>query len=124
MTQNYDFSTSAKMKRFMRANKKNLIALGIVCLILTILLSIIIISAATDSDDYLTYENYEEIQYGMTYNEVVEVLENHIGSSDKNSGRGDYWICTWEDSSRTRKISVRFDKNGIAYYKSQKGLTK
>lgn len=123
MTQNYDFSTSAKMKRFMRANKKNLIALGIVCLILTILLSIIIISAATDSDDYLTYENYEEIQYGMTYNEVVEVLENHIGSSDKNSGRGD-WICTWEDSSRTRKISVRFDKNGIAYYKSQKGLTK
>ena len=119
--QNYDFSTSAKMKKFIRANKKNLISLAICLGILIILLAIIIISAATDSDDYLNLENFNKIQIGMTYNEVVEVLENHNGSSDKNSGRGD-WICTWEDSSGTRKISVRFDENGIVEKPSQKGL--
>ena len=119
MTQSYDFSASAKMKRFMRANKKNLIALGIVCFILLVLFSIIIISAATDSDDYLTYENYEKIENGMTYNEVVEVLENHKGTSN-NSNRGRY--ITWQDDTGSRRISVSFDENGIVYNKSQDGL--
>ncbi len=121
--QNYDFSTSAKMKKFIRANKKNLISLSICLVALIILLAIIIISAATDSDDYLNYENYEKIEYGMNYEEVVQVLKDHVGRTDKTSGRGE-WVCIWEDSSKSRKISVRFDENGIAYYKSQKGLVK
>ena len=90
---------------------------------LIILLAIIIISAATDSDDYLNYENYDKIEIGMTYHEVVEVLENHIGRSDKTSGRGE-WTCIWEDSSKSRRISVRFDENGIAIHRAQKGLVK
>ena len=108
-------------KRFLRANKKNIISLSICFIALVILLSIIIISAATDSDDYLNYENYAQIQNGMTYHEVVEALDNHIGRSNKPSQRGSC-VYTWEDSSGSRRISVSFDENGIVYNKSQYGL--
>ncbi len=110
-----------RRRNFLRANKKNLISLAICLGILIILLSIIIISAATDSDDYLNYENYEKIEIGMTYQEVVETLDNHNGRSNKTSGSGSF-ICTWKDRSGSRRISVSFDENGIAYKISQYGL--
>ena len=117
--QNYDFSTSAKIKRFLRANKKNFISLAICLGILIILFCFIIIPAVTDSDDYLTYENFEKIQNEMDYQDVVDVLK-HLEDS-KSSGREDC-ICIWKDGSGSRWISVRFDKNGIVCHKEQKGL--
>ena len=116
--QTYDFSTSAKMKRFLRANKKNFIALAICCGFLILLLAVVIGFAASDSDDYLTLENYEKIEIGMTYDEVVEVLDNHIGIVAGGSGN----VYFWEDSSGERRISVGFGKDDRVHSKSQKGL--
>lgn len=116
--QNNDFSKNARMKKFIRANKKNFIALTICFVALVILFAIIIISAATDSDDYLTYENFEKIEIGMTYEEVVELLDNHVGRSPEKGSR----VYTWKDASGTRSISVAVDKYGIVQEKSQSGL--
>ena len=120
MIDNYDFSTSARMKRFIRAHKKNFITLGISILILVLLLAIIIISAATDSDDYLTLENFEKITTDktMTYEDVIEALENHIGTAEGRGGR----IYKWKDDSGKRWISITVDANGFVYHKSQEGL--
>lgn len=118
MEDNYYYSKSAQMKRFIRANKKNLIALGISLLIVILFFAIIIISAAIDSDDYLTLENYNKIENGMTYNEVMEVLENHIGTASGKGGR----IYTWKDASGKRFITITVDENGFVYHKDQDGL--
>ena len=111
-------SKSEFFKRFIRANKKNLIALAICCGFLILLLSVVIGFAASDSDDYLTLENYEKIEIGMTYDEVVEVLENHIGTVA--GGKGSVYF--WEDSTGERRISVGFGKDDRVHSKSQKGL--
>ncbi len=111
-------SKSEYMKRFIRANKKNLITLAICLGMLIILFAVIIGSALLDSDDYLTYENYEKIEIGMTLNEVVEVLENHVGTVSGTGGR----VYKWTDKSGTRCISIAVDPNGFVYNKSQKGL--
>ena len=116
-TNNYP-TKSEYMKRFIRANKKNFIALAICLGILITLFAIIIGSALLDSDDYLTYENYDKIEIGMTLEEVVEVLENHIGTVSGNSGR----IYVWKDDSGTRRITIAVDPNGFVYSKSQEGL--
>lgn len=120
MISEYDFSTSARMKRFMRAHKKNFIALGISIFILVLLLAIIIISAATDSDDYLTLENYNKITTDktMTLEDVVEALENHV-ATPVGTGRG---IYKWEDDSGKRWITITVDRNGFVYHKDQDGL--
>ena len=120
MISEYDFSTRARIKRFMRANKKNFIALGITCFILVLLLAIIIISAATDSDDYLTLENYTKITTDgtMSYEVVRKVLENHEGTPI-GTGRGLY---KWEDSSGERWIIIRTDEKGNVTYKEESGL--
>ena len=118
--QTYDFSTSAKMKRFLRANKKNFIALAICCGFLILLLAVVIGFAASDSDDYLTLENYNKITTDktMTYEDVVEALENHIGTA-VGTGRG---IYRWEDSSKKRWITITVDAKGFVYHKDQDGL--
>lgn len=120
MVSEYDFSTKARMKRFIQAHKGNLKALGISLFILVLLLAIIIISAATDSDDYLNLENYNKITTDktMTYEDVVEALENHVGTA-AGTGRG---IYRWQDSSGERWISITVDGNGFVYHKDQGGL--
>ena len=118
--QTTDFSMRARTKRFLRANKKNIIVLSICGILLVILLAIVIISAAIDSDDYITLENYNKIELGMTYNEVVKLLENHVGESVGN-GTGSS-VYTWKDDEETRFIYVTFDRRGIAYNKKQRGL--
>lgn len=111
-------SRSEFFKRFIRANKKNFIALTICFGMLIILFAVIIGSALSDSDDYLTYENYEKIEIGMTLEEVVEALDNHVGTVSGGSGR----VYKWTDSSGTRYISIAVDPNGFVYSKSQEGL--
>lgn len=116
-----DFSKIARMKKFIRANKKNFIGLAISFFIVAFLLAVIVISATTDSDDYLSYENFEKIEIGMTYQEVVEVLDNHIGRSISGTGRGGS-IYTWSNDSESCKIIVSFDNKGLVSKKSQSGL--
>lgn len=111
-------SRSEYMKRFIRANKKNLIALAICLGLLIAFFAIIIGSALSDSDDYLTYENFEKIEIGMTLEEVVAALENHVGKAPSGSNR----VYKWEDDSGERCIYIAFDKNGFVYSKSQEGL--
>ena len=120
MVSEYDFSTKARMKRFIQAHKGNLKALGISIAILVIFLAIIIISAATDSDDYLTLENYNKITTDktMTLEDVVEALENHV-ATPVGTGRG---IYKWEDDSGKRWITITVDRNGFVYHKDQDGL--
>ena len=121
MSKNSYPSQSDYRKKFLRANKKNLIALAICFVALVILFAIIIISAATDSDNYLTYENYEKIEMGMNYDQVVVLFNNHVGKSNRPSGNG---ACTytWTDDSGTRTIIIAFDAKGRVYNKSQYGL--
>lgn len=121
MSENSYPSKSEYRKKFLRANKKNLIAITICFVALVILFSIIIFSAATDSDDYLTYENYEKIEMGMTYNQVVELFDNHVGKSNRPSGNG---TCTytWTDNSGTRTVVIAFDAKGRVFNKSEYGL--
>lgn len=118
--QNNDFSKSARMKRFLRANKKNFIGLGVCLFIVLIFFAVIIISSITDSDDYLNYENYEKIEIGMTYENVVALLDNHHGKSNA-TGRGGS-VYTWSNDSGSCKIIIAFDKAGLVANKSQSGL--
>ena len=120
MVSEYDFSTKARMKRFIKAHKGNFKALGISIVILVIFLAIIIISAATDSDNYLTLENYNKITTDktMTLEDVVVVLKNHVGTA-VGTGRGVY---KWEDASGKRWITVTVDVKGFVYHKDQEGL--
>ena len=113
-------SKSEYMKRFIHGNKKNLIALAICFGILILFFAIIIGSALSDSDDYLTLENYDKITTDktMTYEDVVEALENHIGTAEGRGGR----IYKWKDDSGKRWISITVDANGFVYHKSQEGL--
>lgn len=72
---------------------------------------------------WLTYDNYCDIKNGMTYSEVVEVLDGHKGKLDTTSGYEGYTISfyTWQNSSGTKCIVVSFE-NGRVGGKSQYGL--
>ena len=76
------------------------------------------------SGGYLTYENYMDINNGMTYSEVVKVLDGHEGELNTSAGSGGYSIkyYSWKNSSGSRIIVVGF-MNGVVCAKSQVGLT-
>ncbi len=97
---------------------------AIVTIIISAIFLIIITSSTSCSSSYLTYENYMKIHDGMTYSEVVEVLDGHQGTASTSSGFGGYTISyyIWSNSSETRCISVGF-LNGKVVAKSQVGLT-
>lgn len=93
--------------------------------VFVIVLSITLGSRGCSSNiNYLTYDNYMKIQTGMTYTEVVEILDGHQGQLDTESGYGGYTLkyYTWTNSSGTRCIVVGFE-NGRVCAKSQYGLT-
>jgi len=72
---------------------------------------------------YLTYENYSKIKNGMSYSEVVEILDNHEGELDTSAGYGGYTLSYyhWTSTSGSRCIVVGFE-NGRVCAKSQYGL--
>jgi hypothetical protein len=112
-------STNLQIKS--NSNKK---VIGIViCAITLIMVFVIILASTPTTKTYLTYNNYKKIQTGMTYNEVVEILENHPGSLDTSSSYGGYTLAyyTWANNDRTRCIIVGFE-NGKVCSKSQYGL--
>ena len=95
----------------------------VICITLFIVIFAIIISSMGGTKTYLTYDNYMKIQTGMTYSEVVKVLENHQGDLDTSSSYGGYTLAyyTWTNSSGSRCIVVGF-QNGKVCAKSQYGL--
>ena len=95
----------------------------VICIAVFVVIFAIIISSNGGTKNYLTYENYMKIQTGMTYTEVVKVLENHQGDLDISSSYGGYTLAyyTWTNSSGTRCIVVGFE-NGKVCAKSQYGL--
>lgn len=103
------------------SNNKTAIGVVVVIIIGVILFAVIISSAGGYS--YLTYENYMKIHNGMTYNEVLDVLDGHQGKLDTSAGYGDYTLSyyTWTNSSGSRCIVIGFE-NGRVCAKSQYGL--
>ena len=95
-----------------------MIAISIVLMLLAV-----IISSVGGSNGYLTYENYLNIHNGMTYNEVVEVLDGHQGELNTSAGYGGYSLSyyTWSNNSGSRCIVIGFE-NGRVCAKSQYGL--
>ena len=103
------------------SNKK---IIGIViCIAVFVVILAIIISSPGGTKTYLTYENYMKIQTGMTYGEVVKILNDHQGDLDTSASYGGYTLSyyTWTNSSGTRCIVVGFE-NGKVCTKSQYGL--
>lgn len=75
------------------------------------------------SSNYLTYSNYSQIRNGMSYSQVVDILDGHQGVLDTSSSYEGYKLSyyTWSNSSGTKCIVVGFE-NGIVCAKSQYGL--
>ncbi|MBE7082180.1 MAG: DUF3862 domain-containing protein [Clostridiales bacterium] len=80
-------------------------------------------SVGFESNSYLNRENYSKIRTGMSYTQVVEVLEGHEGEMDTSSSFGGYTLAyyTWSNSSGSKCIVVGFE-NGKVCAKSQYGL--
>lgn len=74
-------------------------------------------------DDYLTYDNYIQIQNGMTYQEVVDILGGYDGTLDTSAGSGGYYLeyYYWSSEYGFEIITVGFE-NGRVCAKSQIGL--
>ena len=88
--------------------------------------SIIVVGTSGDglsNSNYLTYSNYTKIKNGMSYSQVVEILDNNQGVLDTSSSYGGYTLSyyTWSNSSGTKFIIVGFENGGVCS-KSQYGL--
>ena len=95
----------------------------IICVTVFVVIFAIIIISMGGTKTHLTYDNYKKIQTGMTYSEVVKILDNHQGDLDTSSSYGGYTLAyyTWTNSSGSRCIVVGFE-NGKVCAKSQYGL--
>ena len=107
-------------------NKIEMIIIGGVFILLAIIVGAVFLFSDNDNTlslSYLNYKNYSKIQDGMTYSEVVEILEGHQGVLDTSSSYGGYNLSyyTWSDSLTTKCIVVGFE-NGKVCAKSQIGL--
>ena len=96
----------------------------IVSIIIGVVLGIIIVIVKLNGEGYLSYENYLKINNGMTYSEVVEVLDGHEGELSVSSSYTGYsaTVYTWTNSDSTKIITVYFDNNRVTS-KAQVGLT-
>ena len=99
-------------------NKAIIIASAVVIIGLIVLLCCIPFGGGSQ---WLTYENYLKIQTGMTYNQVVDVLDNHQGELDSTSSYEGYTYSIYSWTSGSKCIVVSFD-NGKVSAKSQFGL--
>ncbi len=75
------------------------------------------------NSNYLTYSNYTQIQNGMSYSQVVDILDGHQGVLDTSASSGGYTLSyyTWSNRSETKCIIVGFE-NGRVCAKSQYSL--
>ena len=91
-------------------------------LVLLIIVVAVVVGVSGDSN-YLTYSNYTKIQNGMSYSQVVDILDGHKGVLDTSSSYGGSTLSyyTWSNSAGTKCIVVGFE-NGHVCAKSQYGL--
>ncbi|MEQ2456306.1 DUF3862 domain-containing protein [Flavonifractor hominis] len=81
------------------------------------------VSGVTDESQYITMEEYNQIQSGMTYDQVVEIIGGP-GESTASSGSGNYQIdmYTWYGNGTAgSNASITFT-NGMVSAKAQIGL--
>lgn len=111
-------------------NKKNNKGVWIVVagflLLFIIVIAVLFCTSGNDCpiiSDYLTYSNYNQIQNGMSYSQVVDIFDGHQGVLNTSSGYGGYNLAyyTWSNNSGTKCIVIGFE-NGNVCAKSQYGL--
>jgi len=75
------------------------------------------------SNNYLTMENFNRIETGMSYNQVVEIFDGNQGELQSSSSYEDITmsIYIWTNESGSRIVSIMFE-NGAVTTKSQVGL--
>ena len=119
---NDDFNESPN-----KSNSKG-IWIGIAGFLVLFIIVIAVVVGVSGGDgstnsNYLTYSNYTQIQNGMSYSQVVDILDGHVGVLDTSSSYGGYTLSyyTWSNSSGTKCIVVGFE-NGSVCAKSQYGL--
>lgn len=108
-------------------NKKKttlIVVIGVAVLFAVIMaIAFGVLSGGSTGASYLTYSNYAQIQNGMSYYQVVDILDGNQGALSTSSGFGGYTLAyyTWSNSSGTKCIVVGFE-NGSVCAKSQYGL--
>lgn len=114
-------------------NTKIIIAIAIMVIVVVLIGIILGFALDTNSDEsgnsghigtrYLTYRNYERIQTGMSYSEVVNIFGGNQGVLSTSSSYGGYTLSfyTWSNSSGTICVSIGFENNRVCA-KSQYGL--
>lgn len=101
-------------------NNNKGIWIGIVGFIFLFIIVIVIIVCFSGKDEstssnYLTYSNYAQIQNGMSYSQVVDILDGHQGVLDSSSSYGGYTLSyyTWSNGSGTKSITVGFENDSV-----------
>lgn len=105
-------------------------AIGISILVFLIGIAIAVsIDAArkAKSVEYITYENYSDIQEGMRYQEVVDILDGHEGTYGIDR---DWLFVTiereyykWSNKDKTKSITVYVDSDMRVTDKNEYNLT-
>ena len=100
-----------------------LLIVGVIAVSTVIALLIVFALDKPNETSYLNINNFNRISNGMTYEQVVEVLDDHEGTLQTSAGSGEYLIeyYNWTNNSGTKIIVVGF-QNGIVMAKSQVGL--
>lgn len=80
-------------------------------------------NSIVNSDSYLSYSNFSKIHNGMTYSEVVDILDGNKGELSTSSSYSGYTLAyyNWSNSSGTKCIVVGFENNKVCA-KTQYGL--
>ena len=106
-------------------NKKAVIiaTCSIIAILCFIVLIVVVFDSSPSGSSYLNMTNFNKITNGMTYEQVVDVLEDHDGTLDTSSSSGGYTLeyYTWTNADSTKIIVVGFE-NGRVCAKSQVGL--
>ncbi len=97
--------------------------IGVVVAIAIVVIIIGIVFGVSKKDEWLSYDNYCKIENGMTYSQVVDILDGHEGELTTSGGYGDYSLSyySWSNDSGDKIIVIGFE-NGRVCAKSQVGL--
>jgi len=100
-----------------------LLIVGVIAISTVIALLIVFAIDSPSENSYLNIKNFNQISNGMTYEQVVEILDDHEGTLQSSAGSGEYLLeyYNWTNDSGTKIIVVGF-QNGLVTVKSQIGL--
>ncbi|MBQ4557807.1 MAG: hypothetical protein IJA61_00315 [Clostridia bacterium] len=119
---NYDLNEGSN-KNNSKGNWSGVFGFLVLFIIVVVVVVGISVGDGSINSNYLTYSNYTQIQNGMSYSQVVDILDGHQGVLDTSSSYGGYTLSyyTWSNNSGTKCIVVGFE-NGSVCAKSQYGL--